>query len=190
LTDFDPVVVSPVNYTLTQTTEPPFDEPGWYPGVPVGLQNQGGRTSLVAQMGQYDPSAGQARLYGTMALDLYYSLSADQTPPQFTVVDGLYDRATGQVNLKVGATDPAGVQRAVATYTRGDGRWNSVELDFDASLHKWTGSLPGDTNSRYFVQVVDGAGNVAQMTNKGQYYAPAVAPTSATSVYLPLVLRQ
>lgn len=195
LTDFDPVVVSPVNDYLTQTTEAAFDDPGWYPGVPAGLQNQGGRTSLVAQMGQYhpaaghDPSAGQARLYSSMELDLYYSLSTDQTPPRFTVVDGLYDRATGQVNLKVGAIDWTGVQRAVATYTRGDGRWDSVELSFDRRLHKWTGSFPGDTDSRYLVQVMDGAGNVAQATNKGLYYAPAVAPTPAVSVYLPLVLR-
>jgi hypothetical protein len=153
------------------------------------LQNQGERTSLVAQMGQCDPSAGQARLYSSMELDLYYSLSADQTPPQFTVVDGLHNRATGRVTLKVGATDPAGVQRAVATYTQGDGRWDSVELSFDASLHKWTVSFPGDMNSRYLVQVMDGAGNVAQATNKGLYYAPAVAPTPAVSIYLPLVWR-
>jgi hypothetical protein len=186
LGDFDPVIASPVNDYLTQTTEAAFDEPGWYPGVPVGLQNQGERTSMVAQMGQCDPSAGQARLYSSMELDLYYSLSADQTPPQFTVVDGLHDRATGRVTLKVGATDPAGVQRAVATYTRGDGRWDSMELSFDADLHKWTGSFAGDRNSHYLVQVMDGAGNLAQATNKGLYYAPA-AP--AVSVYLPLVLR-
>jgi hypothetical protein len=178
LSNYDPVIVSPVNDYLTETAEAPFGELGWYPPVPVGLQNHRGESSLVGQMGQYDPSSQQARLYGAMELDLYYSLSTDREPPQFTVVDGLYDRATGRVNVKVGANDPAGVQRAVATYTSGDGSWDSVELSFDTSLHKWTGSLPGDTNLRYFVQVVDGAGNVAQEANKGLYFSPAVDPTS------------
>jgi Tfp pilus assembly protein PilX len=179
-----------VNGYLTQTAEAAFDEPGWYPWVPVGLQNQEGETSLVVQMGQCDPAAQQARLYSAMELDLYYSLSADQAPPQFTVVDGLYNPATGRVNLKVGATDPSGVQRAMATVTRGGDEWGTVELTFDASMHKWTGSFPGDTSSRYFVQVVDGAGNAANTTNKGRYYAPAVDPTPTASVYLPVVLRQ
>ena len=190
LSDFDPVVVSPVNDYLTQTAEASFDEPGWYPMVPVGLQNPGRETSLVVQMGQYDLSGQQARLYSAMELDLYYSLSTDQAPPTVTVVGGLYNRATGQVNVKVGATDPAGVQRAVATHTQGDGSWDSVELSFDTSLHKWTGSFSGDTGSRYFVQVVDGAGNVAKMTNKGLYFTPAVDPAPTGSVYLPLVMRQ
>jgi len=182
--------VSPVNDYLTQTAESLFEEQGWYPPLPVGLQNRGGETSLVVQMGQYDPSGQQARLYSAVKLDLYYSLSADQSPPQITVVDGLYNCATGQVNVKVGATDPAGVQRAVATYTQGDGSWDSVELSFDTGLHKWTGSFPGDTTWRYFVQVVDGAGNVAQVTNKGLYLTPAIDPTSTYSVFLPLVMRQ
>ena len=140
-------------------------------------------------MGQYDPTDRQERLYSAMELDLYYSLSTDQAPPHITIVDGLYNRATGQVNVKVGATDPAGVLCAVATYTQGDGHWDSVELRFDASLHKWTGSFPGDTSSRYFVQVVDGAGNVAVATNKGLYLAPAIDPISTTLLYLPLVVK-
>jgi hypothetical protein len=190
LSDFDPVVVSPVNDYLTQTAEAAFDELGWSPPVPAGLQTQGGETSLVIQMGQYDPISQQERLYSTMELDLYYSLNADRAAPRVTVVDSLHNHATGQVSVKVGATDPSGVRRVVATYTRGDAGWDSVELSFDASLHKWTGSFPGDTNSRYFVQVVDGAGNVAQVANKGLYFVPAVDPMPTSAVYLPVVLRQ
>lgn len=118
-------------------------------------------------------------------LDLYYSLSADQVPPQITVVDGLYNHVTGRVDLKVGATDPAGVQRALATFTHGDGIWASVELSFNADQHKWIGSFPGDTDSHYFVQVVDGAGNVAHIANKGLYFTPSVVYV----VYLPLILK-
>jgi hypothetical protein len=190
LDSFDPLVVSPVNDYLTQTAEAAFDTPGWYPMVPAGLQNYGGGTSIVVQMGQYDPRSQQARLYSTLELDLYYSLSTDEVPPQITVVDGLYNRATGRVNLKVGATDPAGVQRVIAAHTRGDGYWNNVDLRFDHSLHKWIGSFPGDTDSRYFVQVTDGAGNTALVANKGLYFTPAVDPISVASVYLPLILRQ
>jgi len=190
LDGFDPVVISPVNHYFTQTAEAAFEEPGWFPPVPVVLQSQGERTSLVAQMGQYDPATRQARLYGAVELDLYYSLSADQTPPQCTAVAGLYNRITGRVNVKVDATDPASVRRVVATYTQGDGHWDSVELSFNSSLDKWTGSFPGDTDLRYFVQVVDGAGNVAQVTRKGLYFVPAADPAPTVSVYLPAVLRQ
>jgi len=189
LSDFDPVIVSPVNDYLTQTVEAAFDEAGWYPPVPVRLQSQGQETTLVVQMGQYDSSSQQARLYSAMQLDLYYSLSTDQAPPQVTVVDGLYSRVTGQVNVKVDATDPAGIRRVLVTYTQGDGRWDSVEARFNAGMHKWMGSFPGDGNPRYFVQIVDGAGNVAQADNKGLYFAPAVDPTLSHTVYLPLVIR-
>lgn len=190
LSNFDPVIVSPVNDYLTQTAEAAFDELGWYPLLPVGLQNQGESTSLVVQMGQYNPPDQQTRLYDTMEFDLYYSLSTDQSPPQVTVVDGLYNYITDRVNVKVGASDPAGVQRAVATYTQGNGSWNSVELSYDAISHKWTGSFPADVSSRYFVQVVDGVGNVAYAINKGLYFTPAVDPYPTCSIYLPLVMRQ
>ena len=191
LSDFNPVVVSPVNDYMTQTTEAAFEVPGWYPPLPAGLQILGQETNLAVQMGQYSSSSQQARLYGTLQLDLYYSLSADQVSPQVTVVDGLYNHAMDRVNIKVGATDPAGVRRAVATYTQGNSSWDSVELSFDTSMHKWTGSFPGDATSRYFVQVVDGAGNVAQVTNKGLYFTPAIDTASIYySVYLPLVTRQ
>jgi len=197
LSDFDPLILSPVNDYVNQTAEATFNESGWFPPAPMGLQTRGAETSLVIQMGQVDPSGQQARLFSGMEMDLYYSLSADQTPPTITVVGGLYNHVTERVNVKVGATDPAGVQRAVATYTsergfldsNGYSGWDSVDLSFDADSHKWTGSFPGDNGSRYFVQVVDGAGNVAQATNKGMYFAPVVDPSAAYLVYLPLVVR-
>jgi len=188
LEGFDPFVVSPVNDYLTQTAEIAFDEPGWFPPIPVGLQAQGNSANLVVQMGQYDPSSQQVRLYSAMQFDLYYSLSTDQTPPTVTVVSGLYNHASGLVNVKVGAIDVAGIRRVVATYTQGDGNWNSVELNFNPALYKWTGSFPGGDGVRYFVQVVDGAGNVAHVTNKGLYLTPAKIPAPG-AVYLPLVLK-
>jgi hypothetical protein len=185
----DPLIAAPVNDELTQTVEAVFDQAGWYPAVPATLQGQGEETGLVIQMGQYDPVGQKERLYSEMELDLYYSLSADQLPPDVTVVDGILDARTGQVSVKVGATDPAGVQRAVATYTQGDGSWRSVELHWDADSFKWVGSFTGSADTQYMVQVVDGAGNTAYETNGGLYFTPAVDPLTMYAVYLPLVAR-
>jgi len=190
LTDFDPVIASPRNDYMTETMESALDGAGWYPRSPLGVQHTITESSLVVQLGQYDPLAEETRLYSTLDFDLYYSLSTDQRPPTVTVATALYNANTSQITLKVGAIDDAGVTRVLANYTIGTGEWHSIELVFDATTFKWRGSFTGDLETRYFIQAVDGSGNVALVNNKGRYLTP-VADTMSEQhfVYLPLVLR-
>jgi hypothetical protein len=58
----------------------------------------------------------------------------------------------------------------VIAYTHGTGTWSSLDLAFDASSAKWTGVITATLSTRYFVQVVDGAGNIAIDDYKGRYY--------------------
>jgi hypothetical protein len=73
---------------------------------------------------------------------------------------------------------------------------NSTDLTFDSSLQKWVGSYPGGVNSRYLVQIVDGAGNITTSTNKGQYYRPGLVEATDTTglctgtcIFLPSIAR-
>jgi hypothetical protein len=51
----------------------------------------------------------------------------------------------------------------------------------------WTGSIPYSDTLSYFVQAVDGAGNVGVEANKAWYFGPGVH--LGTYVHLPLILR-
>jgi hypothetical protein len=179
-----------------ETTEISLDEyGGWYPNSPLGLQNQGETSNLLVQMGQYNANSREARLYNDMQVDLYYSLSSDQTGPEITVTDGLYDPDSGQISVKVGAADPSGIQQVVVVYSdRSASTDKSLALQFDADMHKWTGAFPGSAETRYWVQVIDGAGNKTESTNKGLHFTPGVKQaennsTSKYTVYLPLLVK-
>ena len=190
LPDFDPVIVSPLNDYMTETVESTLEGAGWHPALPVGLQHTGDESSLIVQLGQYHPLAEEARLYSALDFDLYYSLSADQRPPTITVVTALYDVHRDQIALKVGAIDDAGITQVLANYTSGAGEWVSTELVFDATTHKWRGNFSGNLETRYFIQVLDGAGNVTLADNKGRYFAPVAAVVSPYHVvYLPFIVR-
>jgi hypothetical protein len=75
----------------------------------------------------------------------------------------------------------------VVAYSLGDEVWESIDLTEGAGEGIWSGELAltkGDSVS-YFVQAVDGAGNVARGDNKGFYFEPVTY-----DVYLPLVLMR
>ena len=72
---------------------------------------------------------------------------------------------------------------------------HSQDLVYSAATGKWTGEITGTVKSRFFVQVVDGAGNIAVADNKGAYY-PLAEPLGLIpgrelapvfSLYLPAV---
>ena len=86
-------------------------------------------------------------------------------------MDATLDEARGKGRFKVEASDPAGVVRVVVAATDGAGVWSSQDLTFDAAAVKWTGEITATTSTRYFVQVVDGAGNIAVNDDKGRYHA-------------------
>jgi hypothetical protein len=83
-------------------------------------------------------------------------------------------------------TDDSGVERVVVAYSLGDGEWRSIDLAYDAGADRWYGELALDEGESvsYFVQAVDGAGNVVSSDNKGFFFEPVTYEIS-----LPLVLR-
>jgi hypothetical protein len=195
---FDPIIVQALNEYISPTVEPAFTVPGWYPAVPFLVRNRDtvplAADTAVALMGQFNSQAGTERLYDQLAFDTYYSADPDVDPPDITYIGGVLNQSAGQASLKVEASDPSGVVRVLAAFTEGQGQWLSQDLAFNTSTHKWRGQITATINTRYFLQAVDGAGNIQVADNKGAYYsfqppAPLVGAGGGSKIYLPVVLR-
>jgi hypothetical protein len=202
--NFNPVVALPLNEYITDATPQAFSEPGWFPPQPFVLQNSASISNtaetLVLSLGQFDSSTRTQRVYDRMALDTFYSRSADRTPPEILFVDGVLNSAAGRGEIKVETYDDSGVKEVVVAFTdnplSGQGEWKSINLAFDTGSQKWTGVITGTVRTRYFVQVADKAGNVAVSDNKGAYHSllpplPLVQgrPLNNPAIYLPVIRR-
>ncbi len=115
------------------------------------------RTWAMQQVGN---AAGVQRLYDQMSFGTYYSNSPDRNAASVISVDGVLNPAAGTGEIKVAASDSSGIHRVVVAFTGGDGSWNSADLAYDVPAQKWTGMIAGTAATQFFVQVVDGAGNV------------------------------
>ena len=103
------------------------------------------------------------------------------------------------VQVKVGATDEAGIRQVTVAYLNPSdpNHLQTQDLTFDAAAQVWSGVFRGSPATRFFVQVVDQAGNVTTAHNKGRYYSPSDGmqrtlplPTcSGACVFLPAVMR-
>jgi len=196
--NFDPVIASPYNEYVTAPHEKTLaDALGLYPAIPVNAESHNGQSTLITQVGQYDAAKRELHLYNKFLVDVYYSTSLDQEAPDVTVVDGIHYAGTTRVEVKVGAQDASGIQRVVVAYIKdinqATNSLQSLDLTFNPSAQKWLGAFSGDTNSRFFVQVVDKAGNTRSATNKEQYYTPGLVEDRAGSacinrcIFLPLI---
>lgn len=171
----------------------------WYPAVPVTVQTLNGKSTLLTQQAQYNPASQQLRIYEDLHLEVFYSDSADQTPPTITLLDSLYYPSTGWVEVKVDAEDPSGIQQVTVAYTPdasvASAQFTTVDLAFDVITHKWRGLFSGHANTKYAVYVVDKAGNVSVDNHKGEHYSPASATTAPACgvnihcLFLPTVRR-
>lgn len=197
-TGIDPLVVTPINEYSQNTTELALDATsGWYPAVPIRVQTLSDGATLATQVAQYNPATGQLRQFRTLQVELLSSNSADKTPPIVLVVDGLYNQQTGQISVKVGASDSSGIDSVTLVYAQDGqtqtGAFQSLKLQFDSAAHKWRGVFPGTMHTRFYAQVVDGSGNKTDANDKGRWYAPAIAftgkPSNAYGLFLPLVNR-
>ena len=92
-----------------------------------------------------------------------------------------------RLDFKVGASDPSGLHRVVVAYTNGGGSWSALDLSYDSARAKWTGSVTAGAGIEWFVQAVDGAGNVGMASEKGPYYTQQAK--DIYRVYLPLVSK-
>jgi hypothetical protein len=195
--NFDPVIALAYNEYVTETGEPSFSAAGWYPGVPFGVRSSQSISTtsemVVSALGQYNSTAQAEWLYEQMTFDSYFSESPDTVLPAITHIDGVLDEATASGHLKVETADASGILRVVVAYTDGQGQWLSRDLAFDAAKVKWTGVISGTAETRFIVQVVDGAGNVTVSDNKGRYHRlllplPLIE-AAPERLYLPLVTK-
>jgi hypothetical protein len=193
---FDPVVVQALNEYVTPASEPVFKSPGFYPPVPFSFNSRpivsGSVDTLVTLMGQFNSQTNAERLYDHLSFDTYYSADPDMQPPSITYLDGVLNTVAGRGMIKLEANDTSGIERVVVAFTEGAGTgvWASQDLVYDAATFKWKGDITATLNTRYFVQVVDQAGNIQTLHNKGRYYA-LLPPAGGQlrQVFLPLVLK-
>jgi hypothetical protein len=109
--------------------------------------------------------------------DLTTNVANDRTKPQIVQSDA--DAGSGVVLFTVTATDlpsgsapVTGVKRVLVLYNDNNTpNWQPVDLLPVSGSDEWVGALRTNaTNGRYFVQVVDGAGNVGISSFKGAFY--------------------
>ena len=152
----------------------------------------GPRGKLVVVPAQYNSTdENEQLLIDSFRVRTYFapSNSPDVVRPQFRDVSAngvgndLLLRAT-----VVDPTDPArnvfgtGVTRVLIQYFDGN-IWHPVEMfPANAARTEWSGGLQGvGPGGVFFVQAVDGAGNVAATANKGQNYVSGGQPAEAVA---------
>ena len=207
--NFDPVFARPVVDNTASEPELPFNDVVF----PAQLQavtheetaGSGTPTSrLVLVTGQFTgKSAVDATGTGiedrfTHLKTLVYSTgtqSKEFQPPVFAQVDAVAINTTGgtptaaQFNVKVADLGGSGVKRVLVGYQDGSTpAWKFIDLVEQGGA--WTGQGPRqNVDFRYFVQAVDGSGNVGVTTNKGIYYAQKdIVQTPPSDVVPPTVV--
>jgi hypothetical protein len=185
LFDFDPLISRPV--TDTALSEPAYDSLSWYPSKPFIVNRLANPARLVVVPAQYQGTeqSGTEKLFQKMEFDVYY---AHEQEDDFVVPDILKVEALtvqDATSFQVEVEDESGVERVVVTYAEDGEHWQSQDLIYDSLSGTWKGGLIGLSGEvSYFVQAVDGAGNVSMTANKGFFFEP-----TRLEVYLPLVLR-
>jgi hypothetical protein len=145
------------------------------PAGPKASDGTGTRQNLVVLPGQFrgDGTAdgqgvGVQRLFDAVGVDVQYSSSDDYTQPAVTAVRGVLqpgDNPRAEFSLR--AQDPSGVRRVLVLW-RTNGDYENLDLSLSNGVWQGTAPVPaGTTAFEYFVQVVDGAGNVATASGKG-----------------------
>ncbi len=188
LADFDPVVEKATWELGVERDEPVFDEPVWSPGLLLRLNRTEEQSNLVLGLGQFQGSRAVQRIYGAMDVDIFYSDAEDEEAPRLQRVEsGLQD---GVVMLTVQAEDESGIYSVVVAYSDGRDEWErgwaSIALLPEGKT--WRGGFPARPDTEFFVQVVDGAGNVTAYPWEGRYMRPGDSYYSSR-IFLPLVVR-
>jgi len=181
----DPLISRPV--TDTTLSEPPFEAKAWFPANPWAVNRLGDepRLTIVPAQFQGDQDSGRLRRFTALEFQVYYTdtASTDFSSPVVWQVDSLAMR--DEADFWVYAEDTSGIQRVVMAYTQDGSNWQSRDLEYDPSEGRWETQFTELTGQFiYFVQVVDGAGNVTITTNKGLFFEP-----TRHEIYMPLVMR-
>jgi hypothetical protein len=186
---FNPLISRPVTDTIL--SEPPFEveAEAWFPAQPWTVNRLGDDPRLVVvpaqfQGGQY---SGTLRLFTALGFQVYYTdtASVDFSPPIVWKVEGSI--LGTEADFRVRAEDTSGIQRVVMAYTQDSSQWQIRDLDYAPLQDRWERHFTGLADQFiYFVQVVDGAGNVTVTSNKGLLFEPT---RREACIYLPLVMR-
>jgi hypothetical protein len=183
---FNPLIAQPVPTSTTSLAEPDFETQAWFPTKPFAINRLAGEIRLVVVPAQFmgNQDDGVLRRFTEVTFTVVYSDSSDHTPPVIWGVKGTIIGETASV--KVSAGDASGIERVLITYSATGQHWHSADLTYQESTGFWEGSMTGMTEEvTYFVQVMDGAGNVTLSANKGQYFAP-----EEHALFLPVIMRE
>jgi hypothetical protein len=181
----DPLVARPV--TDTTLSEPLYDAEIWLPAKMWTVNRLGDEPRLVVVPAQFlgDQDWGILRRFTSLQFEVYYTdtQEADFIPPTIWEVEGVI--LQGGTQFVVDAEDNSGIQRVVMVYTEDGDRWDNHDLSQDPADGLWKITLTDLSDTfLYFIQVVDGAGNVSLSTNKGYLFEPP-----KNRIYLPMVFR-
>src|SRR5262249_45005562 len=136
-------------------------------------------------LNQYRGSAnsGELRLYHALTYTVFYTDATDLTPPVIQTVSFAKTPAGVEVTARL-AESGEPLHQVIATFTTGNGRWQSLALSENSATNTWHGMLPL-TTAEFVVQAVDQAGNVGVNDNQGKYFNIG----GKNRLYLPIVNR-
>ena len=187
--NFDAAFSMPTIDRTATAPEPVFGDsvfPTKIQTVETYADPRGQRQRLVLVAGQFagDPSLapgrGRQRNFTQIGARVYYAPpgATDFTPAQFGLVQGAQIGTQAAFSVHASDVGGTGVKRVVVAYHDG-ANWKFVDLQQSASDPTlWTGGGPSATvDPEFFVQAVDGAGNVSVTSYKGRYYLAPPPPT-------------
>ena len=125
---------------------------------------------------------GIQRRFTSLSGTVFYTPAnvTDFSPPSFGPVT--VSQVGGNVAFDVDITDNGGVtnvKRVLTLYKDATGLWKSIEMSQSSS--RWTGAGPlVGTGVEWFIQAVDGSGNVAVTSNKSAGKSVSVEPPIGT----------
>jgi hypothetical protein len=153
---------------------------------------EAGRLSI--DWGQFDALRNIQRNYGEQAFEFTRSALPDAVAPTASYV-AARELPAGPL-FKIDAQDPSGIRQVVVVYTADKGVWRAVDLAYRPDMDKWVGEVQTRLPIRWFAQVVDGAGNVSAVLDKGRlfYAEPRADPPpnpiqTGFNLFLPAIRR-
>jgi hypothetical protein len=184
--DFNPLISRPV--TETKLAEPLFQAPAWFPAKPWSVNRRGDAAQLVVVPAQFrgDQDSGTLRRFLKLDFEVYYTETASidfASPIVWTVESNAFGT---EGDFWVDTIDSSGIQRVAMAYTRDGTNWQLQDLAPHPFIaDRWQTRMTGlNDQFIYFIQVVDGAGNVTVTSNKGLFFEP-----TWHEIFLPLLLR-
>ncbi|MGB2875383.1 MAG: PxKF domain-containing protein, partial [Gaiellaceae bacterium] len=144
--------------------------------------------TAVVNLGKFFPNdtgnLGTEQVVDAIGLDVGYSSSADNNPPQIKQV-GAVKTAPGTFQAFVRVTDESGLNRVAVLYNTGSATWGVQSLS-NAGGDLWTGTInaPVDT-IRFDAEAQDTAGNVGYSFNKAVNFQSTVDTTKPSTLINP-----